>query len=310
MLVIPRSEVEALLDLDALMERLAAGFVEVSAGRASVPPRTAAFSPSGFLGAMPGYVDGILEAKLVAVFPENHDRGLPSHQALITLFDGDTGEPLALLDGTYITAMRTAAASALSARLLARADAEVLTVLGAGVQGASHLKMLQRVRDFREIHIASRTLENSQALARSVGAAATDDFEAAVRAADVVCVCTDATTPVIDGSWLSPGMHVTSVGASPRGGELDRATVTAGLLVVESRVAFEAPPAGAFELHGMDPSDGVELGDIISGAHPGRTSEDEITVYKSMGHAMEDAVAARLVYDAAIAQGGGTYVTL
>lgn len=310
MLVISRSEVEALLDLDILVERLTEGFAEVSAGRTSVPSRTAAFSPSGFLGAMPGYVRGILESKLVVVFPDNHAKGLPSHQALIVLFDGETGEPLALLDGTYITAMRTAAASALATRLLANEDAAVLTIIGAGVQGASHLQMLQRVRAFREIHVASRTLEHASALARTAGASATDDFETAVRAADVVCVCTDATSPVIDGAWLSPGTHVTSVGASPRGGELDDATVTAGLLVVESRVAFEPPPAGAFELHGMDPTRGVELGEVIVGDHPGRTSAEEITVYKSMGHAMEDAVAARLVYDKAVDEGAGTSVSL
>ena len=310
MLVISRSEVEAVLDLDVLIDRLAEGFTDVSAGRASVPPRTAAFAPSGFLGAMPGYVGGILESKLVAVFPDNHSKGLPSHQALIALFDGDTGEPLALLDGTYITAMRTAGASALATRVLARDDAGVLTIIGAGVQGASHLEMLQRARDFREVHVASRTLEHASALARSVGGSATDDFEHAVRAADVICVCTDATTPVVEGAWLSPGTHVTSVGASPAGGELDRATVTAGLLVVESRVAFQPPPAGAFELQGMDPDQAVELGEVISGVHPGRTSVEEITVYKSMGHAMEDAVAARLVYDAAVAAGIGTEVEL
>lgn len=310
MLVIPRSDVEALLDLDALVDALAQGFAEISSGRASVPPRTAAFAPSGYLGAMPGYVDGILEAKLVAVFPDNHDKGLSSHQALIVLLNGDTGEPLALIDGTYITAMRTAASSALATKLLAAEDAGVLTVIGTGVQGASHLEMLQRVGDFHEIHVAGRTLERARALARTVGASATDDFERAVRAADVVCVCTDATTPVIDGSWLSPGAHVTSVGASPRGGELDRATITAGLLVVESRVAFEPPPAGAFELQGLEPSDAIEMGEIVSGRHPGRTSAEEITVYKSMGHAMEDAVAARLVYDAAVRDGRGTRVSL
>jgi ornithine cyclodeaminase/alanine dehydrogenase-like protein (mu-crystallin family) len=135
-------------------------------------------------------------------------------------------------------------------------------------------------------------------------------FEEAVRGADVVCLCTDAATPVIDRSWLSPGTHVNSVGASPRGGELDRGTIRAGLLAVEARVAFEAPPAGAAELEGEDPTSAVELGEILSGARKGRASREQITVYKSMGHAVEDAAAARLVYEAATKAGRGTPVEI
>lgn len=310
MLVVSRQEVTQLLDLDLLIDRLAQGFVEVSSGGTSVPPRVAAFTPDGFLGAMPGYVGDVLEAKLVSVFPGNRDRGLESHYALITLFDADTGRPLALLDGEYITAMRTAAASALATRTLAREDAAVLAIVGAGVQGRSHLEMVTRVRDFREVRIASRTLDSAAALAREMGASAVDGFENAVRGAHVVCMCTDSKTPVIDRSWLDPGTHVTSVGANPRGGELNDDTIRAGLVVVESRVALQPPPAGAFELEGLRAEDVVELGEILSGAHPGRTHTDQITVYKSMGHAMEDAVAAKLVYDAALEQGAGTPVSI
>jgi ornithine cyclodeaminase/alanine dehydrogenase-like protein (mu-crystallin family) len=311
-LILNRSEVESLLDVDELIDVLAPAFVEVSAGRTSVPPRVAAFAPNetGFLGAMPGYVDGVLEAKLVSVFHGNHERGIPSHQALICLFDGETGSPLAVMDGAHITAMRTAAASALATRTLARDDVKVLAVLGAGVQGASHLELVPRVRSFEEIRVASRTRANAGTLARPKRAIVVDTFEQAVRGADVVCVCTDATTPVIDASWLSPGAHVTSVGASPRGGELDADTVRAGLLVVESRTAFQPPPAGAFELQGMDPDEAAELGEILSGTRPGRESREQITVYKSMGHAIEDAVAARLVYEAAVGSGTGTTVEI
>ena len=131
-----------------------------------------------------------------------------------------------------------------------------------------------------------------------------------MRGADVVCVCTDAATPVVKVSWLAPGAHVTSVGASPKGGELDEGTVRAGLLVVESRVAFQPPPAGAAELTGLDPADAAELGEILSGQRAGRSADEEITVYKSMGHAVEDAVAARLVYDAGRASGRGTRVNI
>ena len=152
MLVLARDDVRRLLDLDLLLDALERAFVELSAGRTSVPPRTAAHVPDrGLLGAMPGYADGILEAKLVSVFPGNDAAGLPSHQALIALFDDETGTPLALLDGTEITAVRTGASSAVATRALARPDARILAVLGAGVQGRSHLEAVTGVRAFDEV---------------------------------------------------------------------------------------------------------------------------------------------------------------
>jgi alanine dehydrogenase len=308
MLVLSRAEVRELLDLDLLLDRLERAFVELSAGRTSVPPRIAASTERGFLAAMPGYSDSVLETKLVSVFAENRD--LPSHQATISVFDDQTGEPLALMDGTEITAVRTGAASAVSTRVLARSDARVLAVLGAGVQGRSHVEAARRVRDFDEIRVASRTFDRAQELAREVGGTAVESFEEAVRGADVVSACTDAGEPVLSADWLVPGTHVTSVGASREGPELDRATVTAGLLVVESRVAFEPYPAGAHELQGLDAGSAVELGEILAGTHEGRTAPDQITVYKSMGHAVEDAAAAGLVYRQALEQGVGTEVQL
>ena len=299
MLVLSRDEVERLLDVDVLLGRLERAFVELSAGRASVPPRVAAFTPDGFLAAMPGYVDGVLAAKLVALFPEAE----PSHQALIAVFDPKTGTPLAVMDGTHITAVRTGASSAVATRALARDDARVLTILGAGVQGRSHLDAVRLVRDFEEVRIASRTFEHAQALAEEHGATAVESFEEAVRGADVVCCCTHASEPILRREWLSPGMHVTSVGAALDGPELDPETVRAGLLCVESRVAFEPPPAGSFELQGLDPNDAVELGEVLAGTRPGRADEEQITVYKSMGHAVEDAAAAALVLERASSSG-------
>jgi ornithine cyclodeaminase/alanine dehydrogenase-like protein (mu-crystallin family) len=311
MLFLTRAEVESSLDLDLLIDRLADGFGELSAGRASVPPRVAAFVPdAGFLAAMPGYVGETLATKLVSVFSGNHDRGLPSHQALIVLFESDSGTPLAVMDGTYITAMRTAGASAVATRTLAREDARVLAVVGAGVQGRAHLEMVKRVRRFDEIRVASRNPAHVHELASAYGAIETSSFEEAIRGANVVCMCTDSSEPVIDGEWLSPGAHVTSVGASPDGGELDARTVGAGLLVVESRVAFEPPPVGAAELDGLDPDAAAELGEVLSGTRPGRTAADQITVYKSMGHAVEDAVAARLAYEGAVNARLGVELTL
>jgi ornithine cyclodeaminase len=296
-LVLGQAQVARLLDVDLLLPRLERAFVELSAGRASVPPRVAAFTPQGLLAAMPGYVDGVLAAKLVALFPE-HD---PSHQALIAVFDAETGTPLAVMDGTHITAVRTGASSAVATRALAREDAKVLTVLGAGVQGRSHLDAVRRVREFDEVRVASRTAEHARALAEKTGSTAVESFEQAVRGADVVCCCTHASEPVLRREWLSPGAHICSVGASQDGPELDAETVRAGLLCVESRVAFEPPPAGSFELQGLDPADAVELGEVLAGTRPGRASDEQITVYKSMGHAVEDAAAASLALERASA---------
>ena len=294
MLVLNQEEVARLLDVELLLPRLERAFVELSAGRASVPPRVAASVPElGLLAAMPGYVDGVLEAKLVTVFP-GHD---PSHQALIAVFDGETGTPRAVMDGTHITAVRTGASSAVATRALAREDARVLAVLGAGVQGRSHLDAVRRVRAFAEVRLASRSFDRAQALAEETGATAIESFEDAVRGADVVCCCTHASEPILRREWLAPGAHVCSVGASQEGPELDPQTVSAGLLCVESRVAFEPPPAGAFELQGLHPEAAVELGEVLSGTRPGRASAEEITVYKSMGHAVEDAAAAALVLE-------------
>ena len=295
--MLDQNAVAELLDVDLLLERLERAFVELSAGRASVPPRIAAFSPDGLLGAMPGYVDGVLAAKLVTLFP-GHE---PSHQALIAVFDAETGTARAVMDGTHITAVRTGASSAVAARALSREDSRVLTILGAGVQGRSHLDAARRVRDFDVIRVASRNHEHAQAFAEETGATAVESFEVAVRGADVVCCCTHAAEPVLSREWLSPGTHVTSVGAALDGPELDPETIRAGLLCVESRVAFSPPPAGSFELQGLEPERAVELGEVLAGTRPGRTSEDEITVYKSMGHAVEDAAAAALVLERASA---------
>jgi ornithine cyclodeaminase/alanine dehydrogenase-like protein (mu-crystallin family) len=311
MLVLARDDVRRLLDLDLLLDALERAFIELSAGRTSVPPRIAAQVPDrGLLAAMPGYADGILEAKLVSVFPGNDAAGLPSHQALIALFDDETGTPRALLDGTEITAVRTGASSAVATRALARPDARILAVLGAGVQGRSHLAAVTRVRAFDEVRVASRDVEHAEALAREVGAVAVGSFEDAVREADVVCACTDAGEPVLLGEWLAPGTHVTSVGASRHGPELDSNTVRSGLLVVESRAAFEPYPAGSHELQGLDPNAAAELGEVLGGTREGRTSPEQITVYKSMGHAVEDAAAVGLVYRRALELEVGSEIEL
>jgi alanine dehydrogenase len=301
-LMLSQADVRAMLDLDRLLDALEDGFRAISGGDVSIPPRVAANAPDGLLAAMPGYGRDLgLAAKLVAVFPHNDELGLPSHQALICLFDPASGAPQAVMDGTYITAMRTAGGAAVSTRRLARDDSSVLAIVGAGVQGAAHLEMLPRARSFEEIRIASRNQEHAEALARSdPRARAAGSIKEAVEGADVVALCTHSGEPVVRLEWLKPGTHVTSVGASPPHGELDSAIAAKGKLYVEARaVAFQPFPAGCVELVGMDPEKAAEIGELLLGRRPGRESPDELTVYKSMGHAIEDVAAARLVHEAA-----------
>lgn len=311
-LVLSEADVTALLDLEQLLAALADALASSSAGRASVPPRVAASAPDGILGAMPVHLPGVaLGAKLVSVFPGNHQRGRPSHQALIALFDPADGTPLAVMDGTRITAVRTGAAAAVAAGALARPDATVLAILGAGVQGRSHLEAFPLVRDFREIRVASRTPGHAAALAQGHPLArAVGSFEEAVAGADVVCCCTDAREPVLEAGWLAPGAHVSSVGGS-FGPELDPATVRSGRVFVEWRgAATTPPPAGAHDLQGLDPAAVTEIGEVLAGTRPGRTARDQLTVYKSTGHAVEDAAAAGLVYRRALESGAGTTVSI
>jgi len=313
LLYLTRAEVESLLDVDAMLGALSGALIKYSAGITSVPPRAGArVGEKGILGAMPGYVPGVaLEVKLVSVFPGNDQLGIPSHQGLILIFDESVGSPLALMDGTYITAIRTGGAAAVAARALAREDSSILAILGAGVQGRSHLQTLPRVRNFTDIRIASRDPGHAAALASTHPAArAVDSFETAVRGADVVACCTDAREPVVRREWLAPGAHVSSVGGT-FGPELDPAIVAAGRVFVEWRgAATSPPPAGAAELQGVDPEALTEIGEVLAGTRPGRLSRAEITVYKSTGIAVEDAAAARLVYDEARNRGVGTKLSL
>jgi ornithine cyclodeaminase len=307
-IVLRREEVASLLDPDALIEMVASALLDLSAGTASVPPRIASVTPAGLLGAMVGYVPSLdtLAAKLVSVFPGNVDA--PTHQALIAAFDPRTGAPLALMDGEEITAQRTAAASALATRLLAREDARVLAIVGTGVQARSHARYVPRVRQFREVVVAGRSPAKAAALAAEIGARSAA-IEEAVRAADVICVATHAQKPVVEISWLRPGSHVNSVGFHPQGRELG--SLSGVRVAVESRAsAFAPPPAGANELREVQADDAVELGELLSRARRGRTAPGQITVYKSVGVAAEDAAGAALVLRRARERGAGTFVVL
>lgn len=315
MLVLTQADVRELLDLDRLVDALAEAHAELSAGSVSMPPRIAALvqEREGLLGVMPAYLPSAgLACKLVTLFPQNRDR--ETHQAAIIVFDPANGTPLALMDGTYITATRTAAGSALATRLLAREDARVLALIGTGVQARTHGRAIPRVRPIEEIRVAGRDPARAEQLAEELGpsARAVGSYEEAVDGADVVAAATHATEPVVHREWLAPGTHVNSVGLNPSGREVDHETVAAAKLVVESRdSALAPPPAGAPELVGTDPADvHADLGELVSGARPGRTSQEELTLYKSVGVAVQDAAAASLVLSAARERGMGREVDL
>lgn len=313
MLVLSEAEVEGLLDLGELLDALADGFRALSRGDVVAPARNELPMPrEAFLLGMPGArAGGAMGVKVVTVYEENHAAGLPSHLATISLHDPATGACRAFMDGTYITAVRTSAAAALSARLLARPDARVLTIVGAGVQGLNHLGAFPLVRDFDEIRVASRHLADAEALAaRQAAAHAVSDVEAAVRTSDVVALATHAGEPVIRADWVRPGTHVSSIGYKPPRGELPRALLNHGSLFVETRLAFEPTPVGCAELEGLDPGSAAELGEVLDGTRPGRREADEITVYKAMGHVVEDLVAAELADRRAREQGAGRIVSL
>lgn len=306
MLLLSRDEVQNLLNPNELLSALEDGFKSLSAGELNVPPRNQAFAPKGLLVGMPAYMPRKhMSVKLVTVFHEN--KTIPAHQAVITLFDSETGSPLAFMDGEYITAMRTAAGAILSVRHLARKDSKRLAIIGAGVLGHAHLSLMYTLDGMKEVIIASKDFKKAEALAaRASNAHAVDSIQRAVSNADAVCLCTSSPEPVIQTAWLKKGAHISSVGYRPPGGELPRDLIEQSHVFVESKVAFQAPPVGSAELQGLDSSFGAEIGEVLLGLKPGRRNDEEFTVYKSMGHAMEDLVAANLVYEKAVKQGIGT----
>ena len=215
--------------------------------------------------------DHPMGVKLVSVFHGNHRLGLPGHLALISLFDERTGAPLAVMNGTYITAMRTAGGAALSARLLARPESRILAIIGAGVQGAAHVRMLSRVRDFTEIRVVSASLGEAQQLAASdARVTPMASAEDAVRGADVVCLCTTSPTAVV-ASTLARAGHARHLGRLHAAGQrAGQRRARRARVFVETRLAYAAPPAGCAELAGRDAGQGTELGEVLMGTRPGR----------------------------------------
>jgi len=307
-MTLSETEVEKYLDPLELLDGLEDGFRGLELGEIQSPPRPqVSVAGKGFSLAMPAWRPGMqITVKIVNVFDGNLEIDLPNHLALINLFDPETGATSCVMDGTYITGIRTAASAVLSARMLSRTGSRIATVIGAGVQGREHVRLLPLIRDFERIHVCSLRFEDAQKLAAgSEIARATPDVEAAVRESDVVCLAAHSPTPVIRREWVKSGTHVSSVGYCPPNGELPKDLARGHRLFVETMDAFRPTPVGCGELAGLDASVGTTLGAVALGRKAGRLSDVEITVYKAMGVAMEDMVAANLAYQRAKREGGG-----
>src|SRR5205809_806693 len=288
-MVLSEDEVRKLLRMEDLIPAMAEALRDLSAGAVLQPLRTVlpVSEHEGFLGVMPA-CGRALGAKLVTFYPQN--KGIPTHHAMILLFRPETGEPLAVMDGRLITEMRTAAVSAVATKLLARDDTNVLTILGSGVQARSHFQALRLVREFSEVRVWSP--RNAERFAREFKVHAADSAEQAVRGADVIVVATAATTPVLLGEWLARGAHINAVGATrPNWRELDDNVLQYATIYVESREAA-LKESGDVIASGKET---IEVGDVIAGKGDGRKSKDQITLFKSVGVAVEDITAAALV---------------
>lgn len=314
---ISEKEVRGLLSLPELIEAIERALAAFSSGVVDQPVRTAIeVADRTFFASMPAYdaAHKILGAKLVTVYPGNAARGLHTHLAAISLFDAETGALAAVMDGRYITELRTAAASAVSIRHLARRDASTLAILGAGVQARSHLAALPLVRDFREIRAWSPTPARLTQFAQPPVTAA-PSAEAAVRGADVVLLATSAVTPAIATEWVKDGAHVIAIGACrPSQREIDPALVARAALFTDSRAAIWKESGDVIQTmrEGLIREDHVraELGEVVNGSKPGRKSPDEVTLFKSLGLAIEDLTAAHLVYMRAVEGRRGLEVAL
>lgn len=290
MKILNEEDVRSLLTMDELVPAMASALADLSNKKAVQPVRTIVqvADHHGFLGVMPAY-NGALGAKLVTFYPEN--KGMHTHNGVILLFRPETGEPIAMMDGRLITEMRTAAVSAVATNLLARRNVKTLAIIGSGVQAHSHLEALTLVREFSEVRVWSP--RNANAFANVHGAIASPTAEEAVRGADVVVVATGAQQPVLFGKWISPGTHINAIGANrPTWRELDDEVLMMSKIYVESRESAMVESGDLIAAGDIF----AEIGDVVSGKMPARQNDDEITLFKSLGTAVEDIAAADLVY--------------
>ena len=319
-LVLDEAAVRSLLPMDDLIAAMGEALQEFAAGRVTQPLRTVleVGAAKSFFGVMPAYVPSrqALGTKLVTVFGSNLARGLPSHLATILLLDADTGALLAIMDGRYITEARTAAVSAVSVQHLARRDARVMAILGAGVQARSHLEAIAQVRTLGDVRVWSRTAASADRFVAEMqphtGATvrASRSAQAAVDNADIIVLVTASPDPVLFSPWVRDGAHICAVGACrPNQREMDPLLVKRADLYVDSMQGALAE-AGDIVLAIRDGAIDAthirgELGAVVSGAATGRTTDERVTIFKSLGMAVEDVVAAQLVYDKAREAGVG-----
>ena len=318
--VISHDDVARLLPMDECVELMAEALATLARDDAVLPLRQAVWLPdrSGLLGVMPGYLGSParLGLKVVSVFPGNHDAGLDSHQGVVMLFDPGTGVPLAVMDAGAITAIRTAAVSGVATRTLARPDAGDLAVLGSGVQAAAHVEAMAVVRRLRRVRVWSRDPERARAFADREGDRLGVEIEAmrsgreAVEGADLICTTTAAREPILEGAWIAPGAHVNAVGACfANARELDTDAVAGARLIVDRRESALAESGDilipiAEEAFDEDHIMG-ELGEVLLRRVPGRTGAREVTLFKSLGIAIEDLAAARHVLNRAEQESAG-----
>jgi len=320
-LVISHADVVRLLPMDAAIKVMAEALRTTSQGGAVLPLRSMVWMPdrTGMIGLMPGYLDQprSLGLKVVSIFPGNHAAGYDSHQGVVMLFETQHGTPIAIIDASSITAIRTAAVSGVATDALARADAGDLAILGSGVQAATHLAAMRAVRSIRRVRVWSRNPDHAHKFSRasSIAVEVMATPRAAVEGADLICTTTAAREPILEGAWLAPGAHVNAVGACfAVTRELDAAAVARARLIVD-RVESARAEAGDFliaKAEGAVGDDHIagELGDVLLGRLTGRRTADEVTLFKSLGIAIEDLAAAHYISTQALATGGGVSAPL
>jgi len=325
MLILTRQDVESLLVMLDAIGAVEAGFRQMAAGAVEMPQRlvTPVAPHNGIHLSMPAFVAGdpeTLTIKVVTVYNDNRTLyDLPTIHAVLLLHDARTGKPLALMDAEHLTAMRTGAVSGVATRYLARSEAEVVTLFGSGVQAGPQLLAMAAVRPIRQVYVVaqrdSRAFADSMATTLEIPVEATVDVRAAVTAADILCTATNSPTPLFDGAWLRPGTHINAIGAYTKTTrEIDTETVRRSRVIVDRRQAAQAE-AGDIVIpvqEGAIGSDHVvgELAEVVAGTVQGRRSADEITFFKSVGLAVQDAVTAALVYARAVQAGAGVEVSL
>ena len=323
-LVLDNRHIHELLPMPECIELMADALASLARGEVYQPLRTIVRPPEarGLLGLMPAYragEQGAFGLKAICVFPENPAKGKDAHQGAVMLFSRETGELLALMNASEITAIRTAAVSAVATRLLAREDAQELAIVGAGVQARTHLEALAAVRDIRRARVAARNIEHAQKLVREMQTRIAFPIEAvgtneeAVRGADVIVTATSSLEPVINKDWISPGAHVNAIGThSPNSREVDSATMAAARIFVDRRESA-LNESGDYLLaakEGLVTPESIlgEIGELLIERKSGRTSATDITLFKSLGLAIEDVVSANHVYNKAQWQNAGTRI--